>query len=271
MASFLVDGQPADGVAPADRGLLYGDGVFRTLRLRAGRPLNWAIQYRLLREDCAALALPTPAESVLLGEIRQLGAGDAIARIAVTRGVGQRGYGYAEPVVPTRLVAAYPDVPVDNAAQREGVRVRRCSLILSEQRRLAGVKSLNRLENVLARAEWRDPEIREGLLLDRAGRVIEATASNLFAVFGRRLVTPDLSRCGVRGAQRERILGFAREAGLEVEVADLPFSNLMGADEAFLANSVIGIWPVAACEARQWRRGPVTHALQRLIEQHDAG
>lgn len=271
MAFTLVDGRPSDGVSTSDRGLLYGDGVFRTLRIRAGRPLNWAIQYRLLCDDCAALALPPPAEAVLLGEIRQLGAADAIARIAVTRGVGQRGYGYADPVVPTRLVAVYPDVPVDTEAQREGVRVRRCALTLSEQRRLAGVKSLNRLENVLARAEWRDPGIREGLLLDGADRVIEATSSNLFAVYGGRLVTPDLSRCGVRGAQRERILSLAAVAGVQGVVADLPFSKLMGADEAFLCNSVIGIWPVAACETRQWRRGPVTHALQRLIEQHDAG
>lgn len=271
MASTLVDGQPAAGVSPADRGLLYGDGVFRTLRIRAGRPLNWAIHYRLLCDDCAALALPPPAEAVLLGELQQLGAGDAIARVAVTRGLGQRGYGFSEPVVPTRVVAVYPDVPVDSKAQREGVRVRRCALVLSEQRRLAGVKSLNRLENVLARAEWRDPGIREGLLLDRASRVIEATASNLFAVFGGRLVTPDLSRCGVRGAQRERILALARAAGLEAKVADIPFSILMGADEAFLANSVIGIWPVTACETRKWRPGPVTRALQRLIEQDDAG
>lgn len=271
MASTLVDGRPAGPLSPADRGLLYGDGVFRTLRLRDGRPLNWAIHYRLLSEDCGALALPVPAEAVLREDIRQLGAGDAICRITVTRGSGQRGYGYSEPITPTRIVAAYPDVPRDEQAQREGVRVRRCALVLGEQRRLAGVKSLNRLENVLARAEWRDPAIREGLLLDAGGRVIEGTMSNVFAVFGGRLSTPDLSRCGVRGAQRERILALASGAGLDTEASDLPFAGLMGADEVFLANSVIGIWPVSACESRQWRPGPVTRVLQNLLEQDDAG
>lgn len=271
MASTLIDGRPAEALPVTDRGLLYGDGVFRTLRLRQGRPLNWPMHYRLLALDCDALGLPVPAEGTLLDDVRQLGPIDAICRISVTRGTGRRGYAYAEPVTPTRIVAAYPDVPRDEAAWREGVVVRRCALVLGEQRRLAGVKSLNRLDNVLARAEWHDPGIREGLILDAGRRVIEGTMSNVFAVFGQRVVTPDLSRCGVRGAQRERLLAIATRAGLEPEAADVPYATLLSADEVFLTNSVIGIWPVSGCEARRWRPGPVTRQLQALLEVDDAG
>jgi 4-amino-4-deoxychorismate lyase len=160
-------------------------------------------------------------------------------------------------------------VPIDERACADGVRVIRCQLVLGEQPRLAGVKSLNRLENVLARAEWRDSEVREGLLADAAGRVIEATMSNVFAVFGRRLVTPDLSRCGVRGAQRERVLELAHAAGVPVEVADISFAGLLDADEVFLANSIIGVWPVSACGERAWKPGPVTREVQALLARDD--
>lgn len=269
MATTLVDGQPAASVTAVDRGLLYGDGVFRTLRVRAGCPLNWRVHQGLLEADCAALGMPCPPEALLREELSRVAPGDAIGRITVTRGSGQRGYSYTQPVVPTRVVSAYPDVPVDVAATREGVRVRRCDLILSEQPRLAGVKSLNRLENVIARAEWQDPTIREGLLADAAGRVIEGTMSNVFAVYGRRLVTPDLSRCGVRGAQRERIRELATAAGLVVDVSDVTFAGLLDADEVFLANSVIGVWPVVALESRAWRPGSLTREIQSLLANAD--
>lgn len=269
MATTLVDGQPAASVPAADRGLLYGDGVFRTLRVRGGRPLNWRIHYRLLEADCVALGLPCPAEALLREELACVAPGDAVGRITVTRGSGQRGYAYTQPVVPSRIVSAYPSVPVDVAATREGVRVRRCHLVLGEQPRLAGVKSLNRLENVIARAEWQDPAIREGLLADAAGRVIEGTMSNVFVAYGRRLVTPDLARCGVRGAQRERIRELALGAGLVVDVSDVTFAGLLDADEVFLANSVIGVWPVAAFESHTWTPGPVTREVQSLLARDD--
>ena len=150
------------------------------------------------------------------------------------------------------------------------MRVRRCDLALSLQPRLAGVKSLNRLENVLARAEWRDPAIREGLLADAQGRLVEGTMSNVFFTRGATLVTPDLSRCGVRGAQRERVLELARAEGIACEVRDVPFGELREAGEVFLTNSLIGLWPVAALDERRWAPGPVARRLQRLIEDEDA-
>jgi aminodeoxychorismate lyase apoprotein (EC 4.1.3.38) len=91
------------------------------------------------------------------------------------------------------------------------VKVRVCQLRLSRQPALAGIKHLNRLENVLARSEWQDPDIMEGLLLDDTGCVIGGTMTNLLAVRGRRLFTPDLSTSGIAGVTRERILAIAVE------------------------------------------------------------
>jgi len=270
MASFLVNGWPAQSVDAADRGLAYGDGVFRTLVVREGRALNWDRHYRALRRDCARVAIACPEESVLREEIRRLAPADATVKVIVTRGSGGRGYAPVEDSHPTRIVVAYP--PPSPAPQRaqEGIVARRCDLVLGEQPRLAGVKSLNRLENVLARAEWRDPAIAEGLLVDAAGRVIEGTMSNVFVVKVGAVATPELSRCGVAGAQRERVIELLAAEGVPCAVRDIPFGELARADEIFLTNSVIGVWPVA--RLGDWARppGPVTRRVQQLVAADDA-
>jgi 4-amino-4-deoxychorismate lyase len=269
MASLLVNGLPDRCVAPDDRGLTYGDGVFRTIAVRAGRVLNWDRHARLLAHDCARIGLPCPAPSLLLEEIGRVATGDAVARVIVTRGASGRGYAIPEALDPTRIVSAHP-ARGDCGEAQQGVRVRRCDLALAIQPRLAGVKSLNRLENVLARAEWRDPEVREGLMADADGRLVEGTMSNVFFTRGGALVTPALSRCGVNGAQRERVLDLARAAGIACEVRDAGFDELPEADEVFLTNSLIGLWPVVAFGDRRWNPGPVTRRLQRLVEEEDA-
>jgi len=270
MASYLVNGSPARAVDPADRGLAYGDGVFRTLVARAGRPLNWPRHYRLLARDCSRLALACPPEPLLLEEIARLAPDDAVVKVIVTRGTTGRGYAFDEGAGSTRIVAAWPGVPSSPEAARDGVRVRRCELALAIQPRLAGVKSLNRLENVLARAEWSDPAIREGLLADAEGRLVEATSSNVFFARGGTIVTPALTRCGVEGAQRARILALAQAEGIACEVRDAAFDEIERADEVFLSNSVIGLWPVAALGGQLWAPGPLARRLQRLIEEDDA-
>ena len=254
----------------SDRGLAFGDGVFRTLAVRGGRPLNWAWHLRRLAVDCERLRLATPPESLVRDEIARVAPAEATVKIIVTRGASARGYAIPADAKPTRIVAAFPPPAYDPALAREGVRVRRCALTLSEQPRLAGAKTLNRLENVLARSEWSDPAISEGLLADAAGRVVEGTMSNLFLVKGGVVATPDLSRCGVVGAQRERVRELLKGAGFECVVGDLAWSDVEAADEMFVTNSLIGAWPVAHLDARTWTPGPVTRRVQALIESDDA-
>jgi 4-amino-4-deoxychorismate lyase len=267
----LVDGTPGAQVGALDRGLAFGDGVFRTLRVAAGRPLNWARHYERLRVDCALLELPLPAEALLLRELQQVAPGDAIAKIILTRGAGGRGYRMPLEADPTRVVAAFDPVSHPPAWASEGVTVRRCLLVLSEQPRFAGAKTLNRLENVLARAEWDDPQVAEGLLCDAAGRVIEGTMSNVFMVKGGVVTTPSLARCGVAGAQRARVMDLLGARGLRAEVRDLRYDELAAADEIFLTNSVIGAWPVTALENTRYKVGAITRLVQRAIEKEDAG
>src|SRR5262249_53931817 len=139
------------------------------------------------------------------------------------------------------------------------------------QPRLAGAKTLNRLENVLARSEWTDPSIAEGLLCDAQGRLVEGTMSNVFLVKAGIVSTPDLSRCGVAGAQRGRVREMVQlAAGLECRVRDIDWREIEEAEEVFLTNSLIGAWPVASLGEQRWKPGPVTQRIQQLLAEDDA-
>ncbi len=254
MLPILVDGSPAQAIAVDDRGLAYGDGVFRTLAVRGGHARWWARHYARLAADCRTLDIEAPGEAELVRDIAQIAhhMPDCALRITVTRGSGGRGYAAPRPPQPRRIVAASPLPAYPPHWPEQGVTVRLCSLWLSAQPRLAGVKHLNRLENVLARAEWNDPEIAEGLLMDETGNVIEGTRCNLFIVEDGTFLTPDLSRCGVAGVTRDLVMASAAHHGFRCRSETISRDRLQAADEVLLVNSLIGVWPVAVLEGRRW-------------------
>lgn len=258
-----VDGQPAELLSVKDRGLAYGDGLFETIAVTAGQASLLDRHLARLAEGCARLHMPLDMallRAELLVFSRQLG--DGVAKLIVTRGDGLRGYAPPLPAQPRRILqgGAKPSYPLLNAEQ--GVRLFPCATRLAEQPMLAGLKHLNRLEQVMARGEWQDAEHTEGLMLDATGRVIEAVYSNLFIAKGGVLVTADLSRCGVAGVMRAELLAQAQALGIECQVRDLSYAELLAADEVFLCNSLYGIWPVRALQAHDWPVGPLTRKLQ---------
>ena len=258
-----VDADPAAAaVAGSDRGLNYGDGVFRTVRVHGGQITAWVRHAQKLASDLDRLGLARPDLARIEGDLVQLGARhpECVARITVTAGASARGYRRADGGVPLTTIVratALPEWP-DHIARR-GIELRLCSLRLADQPVLAGVKHLNRLEQVLARAEWDDPRISEGLTLDVAGHAICGTMSNLFIVEGGRLATPDLARCGVEGVQRGRILDWARARAMPATVEPLSLDRVCSADGLVLCNSVIGAWWVNRFEGRRYAR-PAWHA-----------
>lgn len=265
---MLINGTPGSSISIHDRGLLYGDGVFRTLRIRGGQPLHWAHHYRKLLNDCGALLLACPPGELLLKELQQLATQqpESIAKIIVTRGEGERGYPIPAQTVPTRILSLSPLPQYPSHFYKQGVKLRVCELRLGHQPHLAGIKHLNRLENVLATTEWADPDIPEGLLLDSEGNVIECTRSNLFAVFGAELATSDLTRCGVAGVQRERVLEWAAQQGIPCHIRHLGLQELRDADELFLVNSIIGLWPVRELQGKTWHSPTLSMRIQEWLE-----
>jgi 4-amino-4-deoxychorismate lyase len=256
-----VDGAPAATVSVFDRGLSYGDGLFETIRFEQGVAPLWSRHMQRLAEGCGRLGLPQPETLKLLHEALMVADGlpQAVVRITLTRGQGERGYAPPSTLRLTRVVASFDAPPMRGESYARGIRARWCELRLAPQPRLAGIKHLNRLEQVLARAEWRDPAIQEGLLRDPEGHVVSATMANVFAVIGGALVTPALDRCGVAGVARAEILA----ARPDVRVRPVREDELRNASELFLSSSVRGILPVQAVDDTVYVPGQVARALQR--------
>lgn len=264
----MINGEQGGSIHVMDRAVMYGDGVFRTMRMANGKIKCWPQQYQKLQADCLALDILCPASNTLEQELQQLARDepDCVVKIIVSRGEGGRGYRVPTSAFPNRVVlsAPLPDFPAEY--WYDGVKLHVCEIRLSHQPRLAGIKHLNRLENVLARMEWTDPSIPEGLLLDADGWVVEGTMSNIFMRLGKKLLTPDLSACGVNGLQRDRILKHAPTLGLSVEVTQFNFPSLLQAEEIFVSNSLIGVWPVRQIAEIKIPLGPTARKMQRILE-----
>ncbi|MFC4761516.1 aminodeoxychorismate lyase [Dyella koreensis] len=257
---MLVNGHAGDVVPALDRGLAYGDGLFETIRFVDGVAPLWPRHMERLRLSCARLLLPAPDAELLLAEAVQVVQEwvQAVVRITITRGLGERGYALPAVAHPHRVVAGFVAPALTADIYSQGVRLRVCDIRLAEQPRLAGMKHLNRLEQVLARAEWNDLAVADGLLCDTSGRVVSSTMANLFAVIDGGLVTPSLERCGVAGVARAEVL-----ATQAVQVRDIALDELRHASELFLSSSVRGILPVQAVADTVYVPGPATRAMQR--------
>jgi 4-amino-4-deoxychorismate lyase len=260
-ARMLIDGVAAEQVSALDRGLAYGDGLFESIRLVGAAAPLWSRHMRRLTESCERLRLPAPDVAQLWSEVLAVTRDmpHAVARVTVTRGIGERGYAPPMAPQPTRVVAAFAPPPTSRDIYTQGVCLRVCRIRLAEQPLLAGMKHLNRLEQVLARAEWNDPAIAEGVLCDSHGRVISATMANLFAVVDDALTTPALDRCGVAGVARAEVLA----ACPQTRVGELTLDALRDASEVFLSSSVRGIVPVRSLGERNYAVGGIARELQQ--------
>ncbi|MCB2261387.1 MAG: aminodeoxychorismate lyase [Candidatus Thiosymbion ectosymbiont of Robbea hypermnestra] len=249
----LIDGVATDRLAVADRGLQYGDGLFETLAVQDGAPCLWREHYHRLARGAERLGIPCPPPELLLRESRQLadGASAAVLKIILTRGHGGRGYRPPEDPRPTRILRRHPWPDHPRTWEKQGVAVTFCRTPLGENPRLAGLKHLNRLEQVLARSEWRDREIAEGLMQDGRGRIIGGTLSNLFLARAGCLLTPRLDTCGIAGTVRGLVLRLAAGFGIQVLERNLGRADLTGADGLFLTNALIGVWPVRRLGTRE--------------------
>jgi 4-amino-4-deoxychorismate lyase len=254
--SYVVNGDFNQRISPLDRGFAYGDGIFRTMLMRNGQPDHWPLHYQKLVADCAVIGIVCPSAELLMSDMQQLFSITEnqleVAKIIVTRGEGERGYAPPAITNPTRVVikSSMPQYAADK--HTKGVSLHQCETRMADQNKLAGIKHLNRLENVLARMEWHDETLFDGLMLDNKDNVIECTMSNIFARFDNLLVTPDLSICGVAGITRQRIIWLASLLNLKVEIRLLPFTQMAFADEVIICNSLYGALPVHKIGHKKW-------------------
>ncbi len=270
LSNFLVNGQH-QLISPLDRGFSYGDGVFRTFAICLGNNKSahiWSINYQKLVADCNVLGIVCPSAALLFDEISQLLAIDelAVIKIIITRGESARGYAPPAIAVPNRVVikSALPNYPAQNMI--EGITLRVCDISLPYQPKLAGIKHLNKLENVLAKMELQDSRIADGILLDTMGYVIECTSSNIFIRLANTLITPDLNQCGVAGVTRQRIIELAPRLNLTIKVQKITLKDLLQADEVLICNSLIGAWQVIKLQDKTWIMQNTASQLRVLLE-----
>jgi len=271
----LINGQGADTIQMGNRGLAYGDGLFETIRVIDQSPVWLDLHLARLRRGCERLKLNLD-ETLLRAEIMALCQGapdDAIAdqvlKIIITRGAAGRGYrpDATQGVERILLLNAYV---ADPSPAQLGIRLLSCQTRLARQPLLAGLKHLNRLEQVLAAAEL-SVDCREGLMQDTAGLVIEGTRSNVFFVIAGQLCTPALSQAGIDGVLREWLCEV-----MSVQVRDIDYAQVLTAQEIFVGNSVFGIYPVTSIRGAHrdavdgitpFQIGETTRACQAQLHQ----
>ena len=275
---MLVNGQLQHHLPVLDRAVQYGDGAFETVLIRNATPVFW--QAHLARLSLACDRLKILLDNTLLEqEVPRLLADSSlfsndsdpfgVLKIIVSRGAGGRGYGVAPGMSATRIVQFHP---LPNAYERygqEGVCVFKCAHPLSSNRALAGIKHLNRLDQVLASMEL-PPYAQEGLMCDDAGKLIEGIKSNVFLYRKGQWLTPSLTSAGVAGVMRAQIIAYCEKndpSNLIVQEIDL--ETLQSASEVFVCNSVFGIWPVTSVHWEgsmlEFAIGQNTRLLQRNV------
>lgn len=256
--SVWINGRVAATLDPRDRGLQYGDGLFETMRVRR-RGIR-LLDYHLQRLDagCRRLNIEGPAEGPLRRELERIAKRrvQGVLKLILTRGAGHRGYRPSGEERCTRIVTLHPLSRTSLAATSDPVRVRLCATPVSSNPALAGLKSLNRLDSVLARSEWSDSRVWEGLMRDVDQNIVCGTMSNLFLRRGSSLMTPRLDRCGVAGVMRRWVMQQAESLGLTALEGRIRWTELRRADEVFLCNAVLGPVSVGEIKDRQQRIRP---------------
>lgn len=258
-AQVWIDGLPGNSLPTSDRGLLYGDGVFETIRLQHGKPVLWSEHLQRLLNSCRQLGIvcnTSLVEEQLAGVLswfeRQAGS-FAVLKIIVTRGEGGRGYTPPVETNPRIIMQLHPLPDSISHHAAHGVCCMLCEHPVSVNPALAGLKHLNRLDQVMASRELAvaraavpddSPELFEGLMSDGQGLLIEGTRSNVFLVIADQLCTPDLSRAGVAGVMRGWLIEQYRAGNTPVQIRDITLDELHVASEVFICNSVLGVIPV---------------------------
>ncbi|TVP15954.1 aminodeoxychorismate lyase [Shewanella sp. KCT] len=249
--TIWVNGEKAVSVSAFDRGLAYGDGLFATMRCRGAEVLFLESHLLRLAQGAHRLGFPLPDSAALREQIAKAceqGAKqfsqDYCLKLLVSRGSGGRGYMPPQTPAPTCVLSLH-DIPAHYRQwQAAGIKLQLSPVTLGQQPLLAGMKHLNRLEQVLIRTHKLDDGFDDWLVCDTAGNIIEAAMANLFFIKGRTIVTPSLDQAGVAGMMREQLLLWFVESGFTLEVRRVSPNELAHFDHVLASNSLFGAVPV---------------------------
>ena len=256
-----------------DHGLLYGDGVFEGIRSYKGRVFKLDEHLQRLYDSAKAIMLEIPIsieemEEALLETLRRNQLHDAYIRLVVTRGVGDLGLDPDKCPVPTIVIIAdkialYPPHLYDDGLEIITVSVRRNYAEAISPR----IKSLNYLNNILAKIEGKQAGVEEVLMLNAEGYVVECSGDNIFFVKENIIVTPPTHLGILEGVTRNAVIDLARELGITVEEKVFTRHDLYTAEECFLTGTAAEVIPVVKIDQRIVGNGSPGIVTQKLIEE----
>ena len=263
----LINGKALEHIEIHDRALHYGDGLFETIAIQDRKALCFDEHLNRLEKGCKKLKLPVQDKTIIKNEVSSLieSKDRAVLKIIISRGQGGRGYKIPDNIDVTRIISLFPWPNYSYEFSTTGIKAKICSYRYGNNPTLAGIKHLNRLEQILARSEWRDEETMEGIVMNSDDFVIEGTMSNIFCFVNKTLYTPDLSQCGIEGIIREKIINLANTLGFKIEIERITLDFLLSANEIFLCNSLIGIWPINSIGENLFLEHEKTQKLQKKL------
>lgn len=278
MTIIYFNGKLASGadakVSVFDRGFMYGDGVFETMRAYGGVVFKIDEHIKRLRRSLSMIRLTLSLSDTSLTEaiydtLTANGVTEAVVRLSVSRGEGPVGLSMSLCQQPTIVIVARPFTPYPEDYYKNGIKLVTAKIIRTPSSALNPmIKSLNFLNNIMAKAEADDAAACEALMCNVNGNLAECTTSNIFFIKEDTLYTPSV-KCGILdGVMRTHVLELAREAKLKVVEGEFFPATLYRADEVFVTNSVMEIMPVAAVDAVTYPVGRVTAKLMKVFSNH---
>ena len=253
------------------RAAQFGDGVFETMAIKDGRCQALSLHVNRLSVGLIALHMPSPANDLndlLLSYIEKMvqvsALPNGVLKIIVSRANSARGYGFDSSLKPVVMAFYSPKVVYPESHYQVGITLQNLSTQCSVQPQLAGLKHLNRLENVLAKNEL-TAHFYEGLMSNYLGNVIEGTASNIFFERQSKLYTPSLLVSGVAGIMRLLIMQYCKKEGISFSVLDINQADLESFDGALICNSLLGAMPVKAIEKQEFKITPLINKITDAV------
>ena len=262
----LINGEFKDSISVYDRGLAYGDGFFETMLWDSLEEKNetnvgvefWLRHLRRIKDGCQLMQINLPFDEeiirqrnlILKASLKEKKSG--LLKMLVTRGVGGRGYKFERNMIPTIIFLSLPKPKVKKEYFKQGVVVKICKTQLSKNTNLFGYKHLNRLDSVLARSEWEDKNIFEGIFVDSKRNILEGTMTNIFFVHEKTLITPPIIDSGINGVMRQVIIDKAKFFFDKLVIQKINLRDVEKFDQMFLTNSVLKVIPVIRFEKKKF-------------------
>lgn len=259
-----------------DRGFMYGDGVFETMRSYAGTVFRLDEHLKRLVTGCAVLGIRPPGgrkglQEIVRRTLKRNQLASAYLKVIVTRGAGRFGIGYRDAFRPTTVVIAKEFEGYPERMFVDGISAKVVGIRQNEQSVLSRVKSLNFLGYILARFEAKAMGCDEAILANTKGNIAEAATSNIFLVKNQTLITPSLTSGILPGIARSTVIAIAAKLGLTVKERAVTPADLRRADEIFLTNSLAEVLPVTRlgrCRVGSGRPGEITKLLHISYQKH---